>query len=642
MKKESKIVKKTETKKKITNKKKTQSKEVNKKTNTKKKKGKAFTLIELLAVIIILGILMIIAIPSVTRYISDSRKSAYVDTAREIISGARNFVNEGRVPMYDTSATYYLPSSCVTTENGGESPYGKFTQAYIGVTYDGKGYNYYWISVDEAGQGVKSITPVDKLDIDLIESDIKSSDIEEIVNTMGIDGRSKILILNGDCKNWSEEKNASFLLQSGGNIEDIDTTLYHALVKNSAMDNIQSEYVSSSTGINFKSISSNTNGKGLYMRSGTEGSLNPVVYYRGAVVDNNLYFAGFCWKIVRTTDTGGIKIIYNGYNSGTEQKPICNNTGTNSQLSVKKVFNSSSSSMAYVGYMYGKAYSYTSSTVKGWKLANSVTYSGGKYTLVNPYQVANTSNAWYNKVGQYTCGSSATSCSSVKYMFYINSNNVYYPYFIILTGGKTVEDAINDMFTNTYDSSVKTEVDSWFRDNLSSYTNKIEDTIWCNDRRINQKYGWNPGSNGMQYVYFSTYNRMNNGNPILSCSKNDAFTVNESEIGNGKLNYPVGLITSDEVVMAGGFESSSNNTYYLYTGQDYWTMSPLAQYTPVGSVSYANYIVRSSGSMSGYNNVFSQNLVDYSSYGIRPVISLKKGINILSGDGTPNNPYIVE
>ena len=60
-------------------------------------KNKGFTLIELLAVIIILGILMIIAIPSVTKYINDSRKSAYIDTAKQIISGARNLVNNWNI-----------------------------------------------------------------------------------------------------------------------------------------------------------------------------------------------------------------------------------------------------------------------------------------------------------------------------------------------------------------------------------------------------------------------------------------------------------------------------------------------------------------------------------------------------------------
>jgi len=109
-----------------------------KKMNERIKKKNGFTLIELLAVIIILGILMIIAIPSVTSYINNSRKSAYVDTAKEIISGARNKVNEGKLEMYDTGTTYYIPYDYIGTENGAKSPYGDFVYAYVGVIYDGK------------------------------------------------------------------------------------------------------------------------------------------------------------------------------------------------------------------------------------------------------------------------------------------------------------------------------------------------------------------------------------------------------------------------------------------------------------------------------------------------------------------------
>ena len=170
-------------------------------------KKNGFTLIELLAVIIILGILMIIAIPSVTRYINDSRKSAYIDTAKEIISGARNVVNEGKLGIYDTNTTYYIPASCIQTENGTKSPYGEFTKAYVGVIYNGTGYKYYWISVDDAGQGVANITPLDKLDTDNIVSDLTDSDIENVVESTGIGDRSEIKILN--CSNnsntWDRE-----------------------------------------------------------------------------------------------------------------------------------------------------------------------------------------------------------------------------------------------------------------------------------------------------------------------------------------------------------------------------------------------------------------------------------------------------
>ena len=168
----------------------------------KNKKSKAFTLIELLAVIIILGILMIIAIPSVTSYISESRKSAYIDTAKNLVSGARTLVNTGRLGMYDTSATYYIPEKCITTEGGTKSPYGEFVQAYIGVTFDGSGYKYYWISVDSSRQGIKDITPQEKLENKLIESDLDPIEIQQKVFSTGIDGRTKVLVLQENCKEW--------------------------------------------------------------------------------------------------------------------------------------------------------------------------------------------------------------------------------------------------------------------------------------------------------------------------------------------------------------------------------------------------------------------------------------------------------
>ena len=173
----------------------------NKKITTKQKKTKrGFTLIELLAVIIILGILMIIAIPSVTRYINDSRKSAYVDTAKEIVSGTRNIVNEGKLGMYDTAITYYIPAKYINTENSLKSPYGEFTDtsAYVGVIYDGTGYKYYWISSDDAGQGVPDITPADKLDTDDIKSDLNPNDILDKIKKTGIGDRTSIKILKMD------------------------------------------------------------------------------------------------------------------------------------------------------------------------------------------------------------------------------------------------------------------------------------------------------------------------------------------------------------------------------------------------------------------------------------------------------------
>ena len=143
---------------------------------------------------------MIIAIPSVTKYISDSRKSAYVDTAKEIVAGTRNTVNEGKLGMYSTDTTYYIPFDYIKSENGSKSPYGEFVYAYVGVIYDGKGYTYYWISVDDAGQGVDEVTPAAILNEDDIKSDINALDIKQKVDSTGIGGRKKVLVLENG--NW--------------------------------------------------------------------------------------------------------------------------------------------------------------------------------------------------------------------------------------------------------------------------------------------------------------------------------------------------------------------------------------------------------------------------------------------------------
>jgi len=114
------------------------------------------------------------------------------------------------------------------------------------------------------------------------------------------------------------------------------------------LDNEASTYVSASTGIDFAVAPSDTNGKGVYVRNGTESDSYPIYYYRGAVTNNNVIFGGFCWKIVRTTETGGIKLIYNG----TPTDGTCNNTGEASQIGTTS-FNGSYNYNAYVGYMYG-------------------------------------------------------------------------------------------------------------------------------------------------------------------------------------------------------------------------------------------------------------------------------------------------
>ena len=106
------------------------------------------------------------------------------------------------------------------------------------------------------------------------------------------------------------------------------------------------------TTIDFSKTSEASSTNGIYMTTDTEGNV-PVYYYRGNV-DNRVIFANFCWRIVRTTETGGVKLIYDGVPSNGQ----CNNTGDNSTIGSSK-FNESYDDNAYVGYMFGTAGSST-------------------------------------------------------------------------------------------------------------------------------------------------------------------------------------------------------------------------------------------------------------------------------------------
>ena len=154
---------------------------------------KGFTLMELLAVIVILAILMLVAIPSVSSYVSNARKQGYVSTARQYVRSAINLINSGKHDVYDLNTTYYIPSKCLPLESGGDSPYGKLTDAYVLVIYDGDTFNYYWESVDSTGTGFK-ITAADDLNEDRVKVGLNRT----IDTKKSVKGRDQVKIMRKD------------------------------------------------------------------------------------------------------------------------------------------------------------------------------------------------------------------------------------------------------------------------------------------------------------------------------------------------------------------------------------------------------------------------------------------------------------
>lgn len=427
------------------------------------------------------------------------------------------------------------------------------------------------------------------------------------------------------------------------NVQDALDETYNACLPPTLLNRIKAG-ATLDTDIDFSEVSGTSNGKGVYIREGTENNDNPIYYYRGAVTNNNVIFADTCWKIVRTTETGGIKIIYNGLpsDSGT-----CDNTGSDSQIGTKAfISNSGKLSLPGVGYMYGETYynyqySMSDDTTAHY-YGNNVTYSYPYYTLNNTI-FADWSSIYSNELDNYhyTCfSSSSTTCSFADYIYRATSSAAY---FLTLESGETITDALSKMLDyNTNSSLIKGDkstdgtLDNWYYTNIEQkgYSKYVEDTVWCNDRNISELGSWDPngGSTGYDDLKFDSYVRLDDSSdpiPSLSCSSTtDSFTVN-SNIGNGALDYPVGLITADEITLAGG-SGFTNRSYYLYTGSPWWSITPA---TNSGSFSY-NFIVSSSGALGTYT-------VSYAS-GVRPTISLVPGIEINGGNGTVENPYVIK
>ena len=195
---------------------------------------------------------------------------------------------------------------------------------------------------------------------------------------------------------------------------------------------------------------------------------------------------------------------------------------------------------------------------------------------------------------------------------------------------------------NSTSSTIKTAIDNWYKTTTletDATTKELvsQDQIFCNDRSATTSSSGTPGeisgSMSTTYYYGAYVRLVTNKSPQLKCpTASDKFTSRKSSIGNKALTYPVGLITADEVAMAGGVYGSSNtnSSYYLYTNQYYWSGSPDSFYSDFSLA--RGFSVYSSGGI-GSSNVDDNG-------GARPVVSLSSKAK-LSGNGTYSKPYTV-
>ena len=323
----------------------------------------------------------------------------------------------------------------------------------------------------------------------------------------------------------------------------------------------------------------------------TQDDYGTSYYFRGAVTNNFVEYANMCWRIVRVTGDGSIKLVLYNYNGLTS----ANNTPSSS----------------------------------------------------SPCSENGTSLAYLR----------TTASTSIFTFNTTNNDNAYVGLMYGTAGASSYADA----HTNTNASTILTNLNKWYTNVLSKQANfndsQLADTIWCNDKSVVTDATFNPGSYtlgtnygyGKNNNYYSTAKRLVQASswsaggtgPSLICpndnngGKLSKFTVSDTTYGNGALSgyAKVGLLTADEIALAGGAYGKTNTTYYIKgnaSSNFWWALSP------IGFDGNSAYVWGVDGLISDlvYDNV---NVY----YGVvRPSLSLQSGVKISSsGIGSATSPY---
>ncbi len=217
-----------------------------------------------------------------------------------------------------------------------------------------------------------------------------------------------------------------------------ESSLYETIKKDAKSD----------TNVNFQKVPSETNGQGVLTINSTIASQFPIYYYRGKV-DNNVIFNNICWQIVRTTDTGSIKLIYNGLpNNGK-----CNNEGESSVVTNitdnKHSFSTGSGYPTFVGYTVPTIDQFKIKTNAGIAFARASVFDSMRYAKDVEY-----SNGVYHlkdsvEIDKSLFGTSDNPQIGQKYTYrWLEDNEINTKEFEITTGN--IEDARNKLMENRY------------------------------------------------------------------------------------------------------------------------------------------------------------------------------------------------
>jgi len=337
--------------------------------------------------------------------------------------------------------------------------------------------------------------------------------------------------------------------------------------------------------------------------------------------------------MMTTTNLGSVYYVVSATSSSFTYKTISSNKNTTEAL------------LASTDDDYGTSYyfrgavknNYVEFANKCWRIVRI----GGDNTIkliLHNDNTSNTSNPCSSANSHTTAAFAHYNGDTYTSVFNSNYDDNAYVGFMYGTVDSSTYEATH---ANINKSTILTNLEIWYNDNLKTCESVIDDNVFCNDKSNVTDTSYDPMNafntsqiTGLGYrtagTYYAAYKRLyTNKTPSLKCNG----TLS-------KITSKIGLITADELVYAGNVVVTSGSTSYLQenaTGSHWWSMTPSDYYVDSMLPSLATeaqvLLIKDNCSVDRYKVNISN--------AVRPVISLIPSTAISGGSGTSEDPYVV-
>ena len=264
------------------------------------------------------------------------------------------------------------------------------------------------------------------------------------------------------------------------------------------------------------------------------------IYFNNCSDKRNVIFGGFCWQVIRTTETGGIKMIYNGEpvsgkceSTRTDHKGIIGTDGEEEYLATSM--------------LYGNSFTYDT--------------NNNTFTLQDTFTSTWSDSTYENIIGTYTCFNNSSTCTTLHSINGYKSNTTGYGteltvgnvnYYEIGTSPFNAQFSspakVGYMFNKTYHSLEKSLTTSPIKYG-NSFTYDSNTNTYTLSGTTQTISNWSTGYNTINNTHYTCWNTSGSCNTIsyIYYTTDEFATYFDMENGKGISDILTEMLHADNV-----------------------------------------------------------------------------------------------